>query len=149
MDMGTKKRLSIGGSSILGHIKPLNAVKNPSNAAITGENLSPVAVSAKRAYQLLGIGEKLGRRLIRDGIIPSVRLGRRILVPVEELRKMLRDRCRAERSCRTCAKKDKKGKCAVFSAPPKNIDECPAWTINEDWNFKVWRDVAKYEERKG
>jgi len=44
-------------------------------------HLEPVAYSVSEAAQALGIGTTLCRELIKSGELPSVRIGRRLLVP--------------------------------------------------------------------
>lgn len=46
---------------------------------------SPRAVSVPRAAELLGISRSAAYRLAGSGEIPTVRLGRRLLVPVQWL----------------------------------------------------------------
>ncbi len=46
----------------------------------------PWCISIAETARLLAIGETLARTLIRSGEIPSIRLGGRIVVPVEQLR---------------------------------------------------------------
>lgn len=47
------------------------------------------ALSVADAAKQLGICRTLAYRLVRDGTIPSVRLGRRVLIPVAALEEML------------------------------------------------------------
>ena len=47
------------------------------------------ALSVRQAARLLGIGDNLAFRMVQEGRIPSVRLGRRILVPRRALERML------------------------------------------------------------
>jgi excisionase family DNA binding protein len=42
---------------------------------------SPLLVSVPEAARLLGVGTTFGWAMVRNGEIPSVRLGRRVLVP--------------------------------------------------------------------
>lgn len=49
----------------------------------------PLAISVDDAAHLLGISRYLAFEGVRDGSIPSVRIGRRILVPVAALERML------------------------------------------------------------
>jgi excisionase family DNA binding protein len=41
----------------------------------------PLLVSVKDAARLLGIGRDAAYSLVREGTLPSIRLGRRILIP--------------------------------------------------------------------
>lgn len=50
-----------------------------------GETVEAIAVNVEQAAQALGIGETLTRELIRRGDLPTVRIGRRVLVPVAGL----------------------------------------------------------------
>lgn len=50
----------------------------------------PVAMSKKQAADQLGISERSVHRLISDGRLPVVRVGRRVLVPVESLTDLAR-----------------------------------------------------------
>jgi len=100
------------------------------------------------AFRALSVSNKTGYRLVRQKVIPTVRLGRRLLVPVDQLKQMLAVMIEVDRTCRTCARKDPKGKCAAFASPPKGVANCPAWTFDQDWNLKVWRDTMQYEGRK-
>lgn len=49
----------------------------------------PLCVSLVVAANLLGISKQLCYRLVHEGQIPSVRLGRRILIPLAALNEML------------------------------------------------------------
>ena len=42
---------------------------------------TPLLVSVPEAARLLGVGTTFGWAMVRNGEIPSVRLGRRVLVP--------------------------------------------------------------------
>lgn len=115
----------------------------------SGEKISPIAVPPKTAFRALGIGRKLGYRWIKEGVIPTVRPGgRRMLVLVRELERLLSEMVKVDHTCRTCAKKDEKGRCAVFVSPPKDVRNCPAWTFDRDWNLKVFAATREYEGRK-
>lgn len=50
---------------------------------------NPRTLTVEAAARQLGIGRGLCYRLIREGRIPSIRLGRRIVVPVHALEHML------------------------------------------------------------
>jgi len=128
----------------MGKKMPQDATKKTSNAT----KIEPILIPVLAAFRALSIGNRNGYRLVHQKVIPTVRLGRRLLVPVDELRKMLAVMVEVDRTCRTCARKDSKGKCAAFTSPPKNVANCPAWTLDENWNLKVWRDTMQYEGRK-
>lgn len=50
----------------------------------------PLAVSPEKAFRMLDIGRNLGYNLIKEGVIPSVRLGeKRLLVPIAGLERLL------------------------------------------------------------
>lgn len=51
--------------------------------------MEPLAVDIREAGRLLSLSARTIRRHIRSGRIKSVRVGRRILVPVEVLAQML------------------------------------------------------------
>ena len=51
--------------------------------------LTELALSIVEAAQKLGISRGLCYRLVREGRIPSVRLGRRIVIPLAAIVKML------------------------------------------------------------
>ena len=51
--------------------------------------METLAVSVAQAAKSLGIGEGLTRELIGRGELPVVRVGRRVLVPVDGLREYL------------------------------------------------------------
>ena len=124
--------------------------KTPNSTKRSSNNTTslPILVSTRAAFRMLSLGRSTGYKLVHQKVIPTVRLGRRLLVPVDELRKMLAVMVEVDRTCRTCARKDSKGKCAAFTSPPKNVANCPAWTLDENWNLKVWRDTMQYEGRK-
>lgn len=48
-----------------------------------------LAVSVQEMGEKLGLGRSLAYRMVNEGQVPSIRLGRRILVPVRGLEKML------------------------------------------------------------
>lgn len=50
---------------------------------------APLATSVEHAGRLLGIGRNSAYKAVRDGDIPSVRIGGRILVPMARLRALL------------------------------------------------------------
>jgi len=55
----------------------------------TGEPIERVAYSPNEAARALGLSLNHVYDLIRSGTIPSVRLGKRILIPRAELERML------------------------------------------------------------
>lgn len=52
-------------------------------------NDEPLTITVERAGELLGISRGLAYDLVRRGEIPSLRLGRRLVVPMHGLRRML------------------------------------------------------------
>lgn len=50
-----------------------------------------LAVSVAEAADMVGLGVTKFRQLVRDRRIPIVRIGRRILVPVASLERLLQD----------------------------------------------------------
>jgi len=51
--------------------------------------VEPLTLNVSRAAQLLGISEKSCYRAVKEGKIPSMQFGRRILVPRYGLEKLL------------------------------------------------------------
>lgn len=49
----------------------------------------PYAITIAEAAQRLGVSKSYAYQLAKDGRLPVVRLGRRVLVPVEPLRVLL------------------------------------------------------------
>lgn len=49
-----------------------------------------LTMTVEEAAEALGIGRSLAYKMARDGRLPTVRLGRRLLVPVSRLDDMLR-----------------------------------------------------------
>ena len=58
---------------------------------VEGERLAPKAVSINEAAKLLGIRPSTFRVKIKEGRIRVVRIGRRVLVPMESIEKVLRE----------------------------------------------------------
>jgi excisionase family DNA binding protein len=50
---------------------------------------APATMSVEEAARYLGISRNYAYRMVGEGVIPSVRIGKRILVPRERLREML------------------------------------------------------------
>lgn len=55
------------------------------HAATTSDHQGPLAVSVPEAARLLGISRGLAYELVARGELPSVRLGRRLVVPSHAL----------------------------------------------------------------
>jgi excisionase family DNA binding protein len=53
------------------------------------DDIQPLTVTVEQAAKLLGIGRSTAYELIHTGDLPSLRLGRRIVVPVERLGHLL------------------------------------------------------------
>lgn len=53
------------------------------------DTTSRLAITVEEAGQLLGIGRGLAYEMVRQGQIPSLRLGRRVVVPVAGLERLL------------------------------------------------------------
>ena len=49
----------------------------------------PATVTIAEVARLLGVHEKTARRAVANGEIPSLRIGRRVLIPREQLLAML------------------------------------------------------------
>ena len=58
-------------------------------AALTLEQLRMEFLTVEEVAKLLRIGKNLAYELVREGVIPSIRLGNRILVPREALARAL------------------------------------------------------------
>ena len=72
----------------------------------------PLCVSLVVAANLLGISKQLCYRLVHEGQIPSVRLGRRILIPLAALNEMLDENRRGVILC-----PDESGRPPTATAP--------------------------------
>jgi excisionase family DNA binding protein len=48
---------------------------------MTNDDIQPLTVTVEQAAKLLGIGRSTAYELVHTGDIPSLRLGRRIVVP--------------------------------------------------------------------
>lgn len=62
--------------------------------------MKKVCLSMREAAQLLSISKSYGYDLARQGIIPSIRLGRRTVVPLDKLKEkfaQLAEQAEAER----------------------------------------------------
>ena len=51
--------------------------------------MKPLAVSVEEAGRLVGLSKHTIRKYIRQGLIDAVRVGRRVLVPVASLERLL------------------------------------------------------------
>ena len=51
---------------------------------------TPISLSIKESGAVLGVSANTVRRLVAAGRLPSIRIGRRRLVPVEALKEMVR-----------------------------------------------------------
>ena len=49
------------------------------------DDIQPLTVTVEQAAKLLGIGRSTAYELVHTGDIPSLRLGRRIVVPIAQL----------------------------------------------------------------
>jgi excisionase family DNA binding protein len=58
----------------------------------TRTDLQVLAVAIPEAARLLSLSEFTVRAYIRRGVLPSIRLGRRILIPVRDLMAVIRTR---------------------------------------------------------
>lgn len=54
--------------------------------------------TAKEAFARLGIGSAMGWKLIGDGTIKTIRLGRRVLVPKDALHSLVSDQSKQRAS---------------------------------------------------
>ena len=55
----------------------------------TATIIEPLCVSVDEAARALGICRSLAFKLIAEGKLPAIRLGRRLVVPLAQLKKML------------------------------------------------------------
>lgn len=62
---------------------------NPPEAGRQTQDRDRLAMSVEEASRALGISKSLGYELVASGQLPSVRLGRRIVVPRAALERML------------------------------------------------------------
>lgn len=62
------------------------------NTELVGSILTEKKLTVKEGAQALGVGESTLRRLIRDGVIPILRIGGRILLLASDLEVFLQDR---------------------------------------------------------
>ena len=53
------------------------------------DDIQPLTVTVEQAARLLGIGRSTAYELVHTGAVPSLRLGRRIVVPVGRITQML------------------------------------------------------------
>jgi excisionase family DNA binding protein len=58
--------------------------------ASAGGTADRIGLSVDEVRKLLGISRSFAYELVRDGALPSLRLGRRIIVPLAPLQRMLR-----------------------------------------------------------
>ena len=50
----------------------------------------PILLSVRQAAQLMGVGKTLTWELIRSGALPSIKLGRRTLIPRKAIEQLAR-----------------------------------------------------------
>ena len=50
-----------------------------------------LCVTVPEAAEMLGISRNFAYQLVREGKLPSIRFGKRILIPIAALRKMLEE----------------------------------------------------------
>jgi excisionase family DNA binding protein len=58
-----------------------------------------LCITVPEAAKMLGISRNFAYQLVREGKIPSIRLGKRILIPKIALEEMLRQGVKFEGSC--------------------------------------------------
>ena len=63
------------------------------------ETTHPLTLTVEQAAKVLGIGRSTAYELVHTGDIPSLRLGRRIVVPTAKLAEMLAPMSTTEASC--------------------------------------------------
>lgn len=59
------------------------------NTTLGPEDREPVVLDVPEVARRLGISRSFAYELVAAGEIPSLRLGRRVLVPVHQLRRLL------------------------------------------------------------
>ena len=130
---------------------PRNTTIRGLNTTLTDPILPPILVTPRQAFRALAVSDKVGYRLIREKVIPTVKLPKGPQrVPVDKLRDMLAAMVEVDRLCRTCIKRHPQtGKCTVWSSPPSDVRTCTGWSFDELWNIEEWKGRVKYEERKG
>ena len=57
--------------------------------ALESQTVQPKAISVQEAGKLLGISKNHAYTAAQDGVIPTIRIGRRLVVPMAALDKML------------------------------------------------------------
>jgi excisionase family DNA binding protein len=60
------------------------------------EHVAPLAVSAEKLAKMLDVSERSIRTLTKDGKLPFVRLGNRIVYPIESIREFLTENAKKE-----------------------------------------------------
>jgi len=68
---------------------PIQYPTRPSQHPSSDPPSTPLLVAVPTAARLLGIGTTLAWDLVRSGDIPSVKLGRRVLVPRASLERLV------------------------------------------------------------
>jgi excisionase family DNA binding protein len=53
------------------------------------DDIQPLTLTVEQAAKLLGIGRSTAYELVHTGDIPSLRLGRRIVIPIDRLNRVL------------------------------------------------------------
>ena len=61
----------------------------------TQHKIAPLTVGVEAAYQSLGIGRTAFYRLVRAGELKTIHFGKRAVVPVAELQRVVADRIAA------------------------------------------------------
>ena len=69
------------------------APKHPASGSDAGDGLYPVLLGRERAADFLGIGKRLAWELANRRILRTVRIGRRVLYPVDDLREWVSRGC--------------------------------------------------------
>jgi excisionase family DNA binding protein len=83
-------RITAAHSDDGAHLKPSKFTPpTPPPTPSQERELHPLALCVEDAAEVLGIGRTLVFRLLRDGDLKAVRIGRRTLIPVRELEAFL------------------------------------------------------------
>lgn len=71
-----------------------------SSSSSSNSDIAPLSVGLATAAKMLGVSERHLWQQAKDGVIPSVRTGRRIIFVVDQLKKWLEEKALASQSSR-------------------------------------------------
>jgi excisionase family DNA binding protein len=75
--------------SSIPEVATMRAGENTPGITPQHDSTRPITVTVEQAAALLGISRTTAYACVRDGVIPSVRLRRRILIPTQALDRLL------------------------------------------------------------